>query len=146
MPRNWERSQYTPRSRRRQGARKLFLAEMLSEVRKFNLGAVLAHQYMAQLEPQVKHAVLGNAGSLVTFRLGPFDAPIIARELMPKFQVIDLLNMPRFHAYVRLSIDGSVSRPFSCTTIAPWELSEIGKKKKKHPLDGIHVKSVRRYL
>jgi type IV secretory pathway TraG/TraD family ATPase VirD4 len=119
-------------------------AEMLSEVRKFNLGAVLAHQYLAQLEPQVRNAVLGNAGSLVTFRLGPFDAPIIARELLPKFEVIDLLNLPRFHAYVRLSIDGSVSRPFSATTLAPWELSEIGKQKKPKP--GVPLKSVRRYL
>lgn len=102
-------------------------AEMLSEVRKFNLGAVLAHQYMAQLDPAVRNAALGNAGSMVTFRLGPLDAPIIARELLPKFQVIDLLNLPRFHAYVRLQVDGSVIRPFSATTLAPWEVPGVGK-------------------
>ena len=63
---------------------------------------------------------------------------------MPKFEVVDLLNLPRFHAYVRLLIDGDVSRPFSATTLAPWELSEIGREKKTKP--DVPPKSVRDYL
>ena len=119
-------------------------AELLSEVRKFNLGLVLAHQYLAQLEFPIRNAVLGNAGSLICFRLGPLDTPIFQKELMPKFQVVDLLNLPQFHAYVRLLIDGDVSRPFSATTLAPWELSQIGRDKKTTP--GVPPKSVRDYL
>jgi len=119
-------------------------AEMLSEVRKFNVGLLMAHQYMSQLEPAVRDAALGNAGSLITFRLGPRDAPMIARELKPKFEVIDLLNLPKFHAYVRLLIDGDVSRAFSATTLPPWKLSEIGKRKKAKR--DTPIKSVRWYL
>jgi type IV secretory pathway TraG/TraD family ATPase VirD4 len=119
-------------------------AELLSEVRKFNVGLLMAHQYMSQLEPAVRDAALGNAGSLITFRLGPRDAPMIARELKPRFELIDLLNLPKFHAYVRLLIDGDVSRPFSATTLPPWELSEIGKRKKAKR--GVSITEVRRYL
>ena len=120
-------------------------AELLSEVRKFNVGLVLAHQYMSQLELSVRDAALGNAGSLITFRLGPRDAPVIVREFLPKFEVTDLLNLPRFHAYVRLLIDGDVSRPFSATTLPPWELSKKIDNRKK-PKRILSLKKVRKYL
>lgn len=63
----------------------LVVADMLSELRKFSVGMALAHQYLHQLEPNVRHAVLGNAGTLISFRLGAHDAGLIAREFEPIF-------------------------------------------------------------
>lgn len=64
----------------------LTLATMLSELRKYRLNLVLAHQYLSQLEPEVRDAVFGNAGTFIAFRVGALDAPTVARELAPKFK------------------------------------------------------------
>jgi hypothetical protein len=72
----------------------LAIANMLSELRKFGVGMVLAHQYLHQLEPDIRHAVLGNAGTIISFRLGPEDAAFIAREFEPYFDHLDLMNLP----------------------------------------------------
>ena len=95
----------------------LALADMLSELRKFGVGAVLAHQYLHQLDPDISHAVLGNAGTLISFRLGAHDAGLIAREFEPVFDRVDLLNLPNHDIYIKLMIDGTPSPPFSGTTL-----------------------------
>ena len=100
----------------------LALANMLAELRKFRIGAVLAHQYLDQLEPEIRHAVLGNAGTLISFRLGGKDAPFVAREFMPKFAAEDLVSLRNHGIYLRLMIDGEPSKPFSATTILPDEV------------------------
>ena len=97
----------------------LSLATMLSELRKFRVGVVLAHQYLSQLEPDIRSAVLGNAGTLISFRLGGEDAAFIARELGPRFEANDLLGLPNYHIYLKLMIDGMPSQSFSATTLAP---------------------------
>ncbi len=97
----------------------LALADMLSELRKFGVGAVLAHQYLHQLDPDIRHAVLGNAGTLISFRLGAHDAGLIAREFEPVFDRIDLLSLPNHDIYLKLMIDGTPSKPFSATTLVP---------------------------
>jgi hypothetical protein len=79
---------------------------------------MLAHHRRA-----IRHAVLGNAGTLISFRMGPNDASILAREFQPKIEVVDLLNLPNHAIYLRLMIDGAPSRPFSAQTTAPKELS-----------------------
>lgn len=94
----------------------LAVANMLSELRKYRVGMTLAHQYLYQLEPDIRHAVVGNAGTLVSFRLGAEDAPFIAREMLGRFDAQDLQNLEIRHMYVRLSIDGQPSKPFSGTT------------------------------
>ncbi|HTV30645.1 MAG TPA: type IV secretory system conjugative DNA transfer family protein [Xanthobacteraceae bacterium] len=96
----------------------LMLASMMGELRKYGLGLVLAHQYLQQLEPDIRHAVLGNAGTLVSFRVGPEDATLLADEFQPIFGVLDLLYLPNRSLYVKLMIDGAPSRPFSATGIA----------------------------
>jgi hypothetical protein len=100
----------------------LALAQMLSELRKYHVGMVLAHQYLSQLDPQVLDAVLGNVGSIVSFRVGLADAEILAREFYPFLSAIDLTNLPNHRIYLRLMIDGAVSRPFSAETITSSEL------------------------
>jgi energy-coupling factor transporter ATP-binding protein EcfA2 len=95
----------------------LSLATMLSELRKYGVGLVLAHQYFSQLETEIRDAVLGNAGTLISFRVGALDAPLLAREFSPVFEADDLLSLPNYHIYLKLMIDGEVSRPFSAVTI-----------------------------
>ena len=102
----------------------LAFANMMSELRKYGLGLTLAHQHFHQLEPDVRQAVLGNAGTLISFRVGPEDATLIAREFQPTFDVHDLLNLPNRHFYLRLMIDGAPSRPFSAVTLDPSRLSQ----------------------
>lgn len=100
----------------------LSVANMVSELRKYHVGMVLSHQHLFQLEPEVKHAVLGNVGTLISFRLGPEDARMIAREFEPVFAPEDLVNLPNHDIYLKLMIDGSPSKPFSATTLHPINL------------------------
>ena len=97
----------------------LSIANMLSELRKFRVGMVLAHQYLHQLDPDIQHAVLGNVGTLISFRLGPEDASVIAREFAPAFEPLDFMNLPNHDIYIKLMIDGTPSKPFSATTLPP---------------------------
>ena len=62
------------------------------------------------------------AGTLIAFRLGAYDADMIAREFEPVFTHRDLLNLPNHHIYLKLMIDGAPSRPFSATTLPPHSL------------------------
>ncbi|HEY3814570.1 MAG TPA: DUF87 domain-containing protein [Caulobacteraceae bacterium] len=96
----------------------LAFVNMMSELRKYGVGLTLAHQHLQQLEPEIRHAVLGNAGTLVSFRVGAEDAPVLASELQPVFGVVDLLNLPNRRFYLKLMIDGEPSRPFSAQTVA----------------------------
>jgi energy-coupling factor transporter ATP-binding protein EcfA2 len=95
----------------------LMLANMMSELRKYSVGLTLAHQHLHQLEPEIRSAVLGNAATLISFRVGAEDAPYLAEEFQPKFDVEDLLNLPNFHIYLKLMIDGAPSMVFSAHTI-----------------------------
>jgi hypothetical protein len=92
---------------------------MLSELRKYRVGFTVAHQYLHQLEPDIRHAVLGNAGSIISFRVGAEDSPYLAREFHQRFEEIDLLQLPNYHIYLKLMIDGTPSIPFSASTLAP---------------------------
>lgn len=92
------------------------LVTMLSELRKYRVGLVLAHQYLGQLDEEVRDAVLGNAGTLISFRVGLADAELLEKEFAPEFSAYDLVNLPNYHVYLKLMIDGVVSRPFSAET------------------------------
>lgn len=95
----------------------LALANMLSELRKYRVGFTIAHQYLHQLEPGVRHAVLGNAGTIMSFRVGAEDAGYLALEFEPRFSRLDLIKLPNHHVYLKLMIDGMPSLPFSATTL-----------------------------
>src|SRR3984893_16482318 len=73
----------------------LALANMLSELRKYRVGFTLAHQYLRQLEPDIRHAVLGNAGTIVSFRVGAEDASYVAKEFQARFGQLDLMELGR---------------------------------------------------
>jgi DNA helicase HerA-like ATPase len=95
----------------------LSLAGMLQETRKYRLGLVMANQYLEQLDERVQRAILGNAGTLIAFRVGVRDAKVLADEFFPEFSVEDLVSLPKYHIYLRLMIDGVVSQGFSAVTL-----------------------------
>jgi energy-coupling factor transporter ATP-binding protein EcfA2 len=92
---------------------------ILSEARKYKLDLILAHQYTHQLSENVKHAVFGNVGTLVTFRVGNIDAQELATQFMPIFSGHDIEELDNFHIYLKLMIDGKRSVPFSAVTLPP---------------------------
>ena len=98
------------------------VANMISELRKYGVGLTLAHQHLFQLEPKVRHAVLGNVGTMIAFRLGVEDAQLLEKEFHPVFGWEDLINLKNHDIYVKLLIDGMPSQPFSATTFPPRQL------------------------
>ncbi|HEX2792484.1 MAG TPA: type IV secretion system DNA-binding domain-containing protein [Candidatus Paceibacterota bacterium] len=96
-------------------------AEILSEARKYRLNLLIAHQYVEQMEEQVRAAVFGNVGTTITFRVGPFDAETLETVFTPEFMKEDLVNLGFAQIYLSLMIDGIGSRPFSAVTIPPIE-------------------------
>ncbi|UWU75954.1 type IV secretory system conjugative DNA transfer family protein [Bradyrhizobium huanghuaihaiense] len=97
----------------------LAVANMFAEFRKYRVGFTVAHQYLHQLEPDVRHAVLGNAGTIISFRVGSEDATYLTREFQERFDEADLLQLPNCRIYLKLMIDGTPSLPFSATTLSP---------------------------
>jgi DNA helicase HerA-like ATPase len=92
-------------------------ASMLAEMRKYRVGLVLAHQYLSQLDEAVRDAILGNVGTMVAFRTGLTDALLLEKEFFPEFRASDLVGLPNYHVYLKLMIDGVVSKPFSAATL-----------------------------
>jgi hypothetical protein len=97
----------------------LAVANMLSELRKYRVGFSIAHQYLHQLEPDIRHAVLGNVGTVISFRIGAEDSPYMVREFAGYLEEIDLLQLPNHRIYLKLMIAGSPSKPFSAVTLRP---------------------------
>lgn len=98
----------------------LAVASMLSELRKYRVGLILAHQYVSQLEPEVRDAVLGNTGTIITFRLGAADAQELEKEFSPELSALDLTTLPNYQVYLKVMVDGEVTRPFSAQTLKPF--------------------------
>jgi hypothetical protein len=88
-------------------------ATILSEARKYHLALTVANQFIGQMEEEVKNAVFGNVGTLISFRLGVTDASYIQREFQPVFSESDLINVERFHAYMKTTVDNEPVTPFS---------------------------------
>jgi type IV secretory pathway TraG/TraD family ATPase VirD4 len=96
----------------------LSLVNMFSELRKFKVGLTLAHQYMHQLDDEIRHAILGNAGTIICFRVGTEDAQYLIKEMYPVFDLEDFINLPNRAIYLKLMIEGTPSQPFSGITIS----------------------------
>ncbi len=92
-------------------------ANMLSELRKYRLNLTIAHQYLSQLEPEVRDAIFGNVSTKIAFRIGLRDAEMVEKEFYPEFSAHDLINLPNFHIYLKLMVDGRVGKAFSAETL-----------------------------
>lgn len=95
-------------------------ANILSEARKYRLNLTVAHQYVFQMEEMVQHAIFGNVGTMIVFRVGAEDAELLEKEFMPEFMGQDLVNLGFKQIYTKLMIDGITSRPFSAETLPPF--------------------------
>jgi DNA helicase HerA-like ATPase len=94
----------------------LTLASMLSELRKYRVALVLGHQYLSQLAPEVRDALFGNVGSIITFRIGAADAAVVSRELGAPIVPSDITSLARYCIYVRLMVTGECASGFSAQT------------------------------
>jgi len=103
-------------------------ADILSEARKYKLSLTIAHQYIEQMEEEVRAAVFGNVGSMMTFRVGAYDAEVLEKEFAPIFTADDLVNLGRFQLYLKLMIDGVSSQPFSAVTMPPIEEPSVSHR------------------
>ncbi len=103
-------------------------ADILSEARKYKLNLTLAHQYIEQMAEEVKDAVFGNVGTMISFRVGAYDAEVLEKEFAPKFTAEDLVNLGFAQVYLKLMIDGVSSSPFSARTLPPIEPPEFTLK------------------
>ncbi len=109
---------------------------ILSEARKYRLALVLAHQYISQLEEDekvghsMKDAVFGNVGTIVSFRVGSEDAEVLEKEFTPGIYPEDFINLPKYHTYVKLMIDGISAKPFSAETLPPPDAPGSSNKEK----------------
>lgn len=103
-------------------------ANILSEARKYRLNLILAHQYINQLifdgNGTVRDAVFGNVGTIVSFRVGAEDAEHLEKEFEPVFMMNDIVNLSKYHIYLKLMIDGVAGDAFSATSLPPLDLSE----------------------
>jgi len=99
-------------------------ANIFAEARKYRLNLILAHQYIAQLNEQVKDSIFGNIGTLLSFRVGPEDAELLEKYFAPEFTEEDLINLPNYNFYIKLMIDGVLSKSFSAMNIPPSSLPQ----------------------
>lgn len=88
-------------------------AQILSEARKYHLNLTVANQFIGQMEEEVKNAVFGNVGTLVSFRVGVSDANYLQHEFQPTFQEADLINIDKYNAYVKTIVKNEPVSPFS---------------------------------
>lgn len=105
-------------------------ASILSEARKYRLNLIVAHQYIAQMKDEVRDAVFGNIGTLVSFRVGAADAEFLEKELEPVFTMNDLVNLAKYNIYLKLLIDGVTGDAFSAMTLSPFAAEEKSNKEK----------------
>lgn len=96
---------------------------ILSEARKYRLNLTIAHQFIGQLsknnDTKIRDAVFGNVGTMISFRVGADDAEFLAKQYAPTFNEYDLINIPKFNAYIRLLIDNENPPPFNMMPFPP---------------------------
>ena len=95
------------------------IATILSEARKYRLNLILSHQYIPQLEEEIRDAVFGNVGTLGAFRIGANDAEFLEKQFEPEFSRFDLVNIDNFNLVIKMLINNKVSSAFSFQTIMP---------------------------
>lgn len=103
------------------------IESILSEARKYRLGLNIAHQYMSQIDTSnqkkgvnLKDAVLGNVGTMMCYKIGAQDAEVMSKEFSPAFTDQDLVNIDKYKAVMKLSVDTQPSKPFSITPVNPY--------------------------
>lgn len=94
-------------------------ATILSEARKYRLSLIMANQFMTQLTDQIREAILGNIGTVITGRIGVTDAEILVKKFTPTFDAEDLTRLPNFQTIASVMIKDVPSSAFSMTLFPP---------------------------
>jgi len=94
-------------------------ADILSQARKYHLNLIVANQFTTQLKEEIRDAVFGNVGTIVSFRLGNADAELLAKVMTPTFDIDDLQFLPNANTAVKMMIGGVPVQPFSMATLPP---------------------------
>lgn len=123
------------------------IATILSEARKYKLNMTITHQFIGQLEEEIKKAVFGNVGSLCCFRIGTDDAEYMEKQFAPVFTAKDLLNIDNLNAYLKLLIDGQTAKAFNIFIPFPPNgdenmvnyIKELSRAKFSHPREEIEA-------
>jgi len=89
------------------------IATILSEARKYRLGLTVAHQYIEQLQPNIKDAIFGNVGSMIIYRVSPENATVFEKQLSPTFTQGDVLTLQNFNAFAKILVNGVPEKPFN---------------------------------
>ncbi|MEX2043649.1 MAG: type IV secretion system DNA-binding domain-containing protein [Patescibacteria group bacterium] len=92
-------------------------ATILSEARKYHLNLAIAHQYVAQMPEEVRDAVFGNIGTIISFRVGGADAQWLVKEFEPVFEETDIVNLDKYNVYLKVAVEGVTGSAFSARTI-----------------------------
>ncbi len=95
------------------------ISSILSEARKYRLSLNIAHQYITQLEENIKNAVFGNVGSMAVFRVGAEDANVLEQKFKPQFTAADITKLDNYNAYMSILVNGQPTKPFNLKTLAP---------------------------
>lgn len=90
---------------------------ILSEARKYRLSLIVANQYTSQIQENVRDAIFGNVGTIISFGLGYDDATMMALQYKELISPNDLLSIPKYKAYIKLMVDGLILDPFTMTTL-----------------------------
>jgi hypothetical protein len=98
-------------------------ATILSEARKYHLNLTMANQYIAQMPEEVRDAVFGNVGTVLSFQVGFDDAEYISQQFGEEVLPPDLVSLSKYNAYSRLLVDGMPTSTFSLATLPPPKLS-----------------------
>ncbi len=107
------------------------IATILSEARKYRLSLNIAHQYIEQLEDNIKNAVFGNVGSMAVFRVSPENAEVFSKQFEPVFTPQDIIKLENYNCYLKLLVNGVPVKPFNIKTLRAPEGSKemVGKVK-----------------
>jgi hypothetical protein len=105
-------------------------AVILAEARKYRLNLIVANQYIGQIDEEVKNAVFGNVGTIVSFRIGVPDANFLQHEFAPTFNEIDLANIEKYHVYIKTIVGNEPIPPFSMSLEKDMDLVTAKMNKK----------------
>jgi hypothetical protein len=94
-------------------------ADILSQARKYHLNLIVANQFTTQLSEEIRDAVFGNVGTVVSFRVGTTDAEFLAKQFAPVFDIDDLQFLPNYNTAMRMMIGGVPVQPFSMAILPP---------------------------
>ncbi|MEK9201226.1 MAG: type IV secretion system DNA-binding domain-containing protein [Patescibacteria group bacterium] len=103
--------------------------KILSEARKFRLGLILANQYIAQIPEDIQKAIFGNAGTVISFVVGAEDARVMEAEFGKIFTKESLVSLTKHQIALKMTIDNSLSQPFSAYTLPPFKSTNQNRDK-----------------